>query len=49
MTAKAEPTAAAGQWLDGYQAVAQAPVEFIHGSRSRPIDGHLITGSWSDP
>lgn len=39
----------AGQWIDGYQVIDQAPVEFIRGSRSRPIDGHLITGSWSDP
>jgi len=37
----------AGQWLGGYQ--AQAPLSYISGSRSRPIDGHMISGAWSDP
>jgi hypothetical protein len=43
------PALAAGQWLEGYQVQAQAPVSFIQGSRSRPIDGHLVPGAWSDP
>jgi hypothetical protein len=46
---EAPPEVQAGQWIDGYQAIAQAPVDFIRGSRSRPLDGHLIKGSWSDP
>ena len=39
----------AGMWLEGYQAQAQAPVDFIQGSRTRYLDGHGIRGSWSDP
>lgn len=39
----------AGQWLGTYQAVSPALLSYIQGSRSRPIDGHLIPGSWSDP
>lgn len=35
--------------MDGFQAVSPAPLEFIRGSRSRPLDGHLVAGSWSDP
>ena len=39
----------AGSWIDGYQAVSPAPVEFIKGERSRHIDGHHVKGAWSDP
>ncbi len=39
----------AGTWIDGYQAVSPAPVEFIKGERSRYIDGHYVKGAWSDP
>ncbi len=39
----------AGSWIDGYQAVSPAPVEFIKGERSRHIDGHYVKGAWSDP
>ena len=39
----------AGNWLDGYQAVSPAPVEFIKGERQRYIDGRHINGAWSDP
>ena len=39
----------AGTWIDGYQAVSPAPVDFIQGDRSRAIDGHMVKGSWSDP
>lgn len=39
----------AGQWFGTYQAVSPAPLSYIQGSRSRPLDGHLVTGSWSDP
>jgi hypothetical protein len=48
-TTEAPAEVQAGQWIDGHQAIDRAPVEFIRGSRSRPLDGHLITGSWSDP
>lgn len=39
----------AGDWIDGYQAQAQAPVDFIRGDRHRYIDGNTVKGSWSDP
>jgi hypothetical protein len=38
-----------GQFVGAYQAVDQAPVEYIQGSRTRAISSHLVTGSWSDP
>jgi hypothetical protein len=39
----------AGDMQDGYQAVAQAPVGILGNERTRSIDGHLVSGSWSDP
>ncbi len=48
MTAPA-PAIAAGDWIDGYQVQAQAPVDFIRGSRTRYLDGHAVKGAWSDP
>jgi hypothetical protein len=39
----------AGQMIDGYQAQAQAPVEFIRGERQRHLGGHYVRGAWSDP
>ncbi len=47
MTTK--PGIQAGQWIDGYQAQAPAPLSYIQGSRTRPIGGHMVAGSWSDP
>lgn len=39
----------AGDFIDGYQLTAQAPVEYIRCSRTREINGRLVVGSWSDP
>ncbi len=47
--AKAGTGIQAGSWIDGYQAVSPAPVEYIQGDRTRSIDGHTVKGSWSDP
>src|SRR5690348_183181 len=49
MTVNKSVQTRAGQWIGGYQAVSPAPLSYIQGSRSRPLGGHLITGSWSDP
>jgi hypothetical protein len=47
--AKQAPLVTLGTWVDGYQAIEQAPVEYIQGSRTRDIDGRSVRGSWSDP
>ena len=45
----------AGMWLEGYQAQAQAPVDFIRSERTRYLDvdgedhGVAVKGAWSDP
>lgn len=39
----------AGCWVQGYQAQAQAPVDFIRGERTRHIGGLSVKGAWSDP
>lgn len=49
VTAEAPAEVQAGDWIEGYQALSQAPVEYIKGSRTRYIDGHCVIGSWSDP
>lgn len=38
----------AGDWLDGFQAQAQAPVAMLPAERARYIDGHYVKGAWSD-
>jgi hypothetical protein len=38
-----------GAMIDGYQLTAQAPVDYIRGTRQRVINGRYVTGSWSDP
>jgi len=40
---------AAGDWVEGYQLIARAPVSFIAGPRSRHIGGLSVRGAWSDP
>jgi hypothetical protein len=42
-------TLSAGEWLDGWQAQAQAPVSVLPAERSRYVDGHHVKGAWSDP
>jgi hypothetical protein len=39
----------AGEMIEGYQAQAQAPLEFIRGGRHHTVDGLHVTGAWSDP
>lgn len=43
------PQVLLGDFIEGYQVVAQAPVEYIRGTRLRNIGGHAVKGSWSDP
>lgn len=38
-----------GERVGAYWVIDQAPLEFIQGSRTRAINGRLVTGSWSDP
>jgi hypothetical protein len=49
MSTEAAPEVQLGQWIDGYQVMSQAPVDFIQGTRRRLFGKHLVTGSWSDP
>jgi hypothetical protein len=44
-----ESWARPGDWVDGYQVQAQAPVSFIAGSRTRYIEDCPLKGAWSDP
>lgn len=36
-----------GDIIEGYQVISEAPAGHVRGSRTRPIEGHLIAGSWS--
>lgn len=38
-----------GDFIGPFQLQAQAPVEYVRGSRTREINGRLVKGSWSDP
>ncbi len=39
----------AGEMIEGYQAQAQAPLDYIRAGRHHTVDGHSVTGAWSDP
>ena len=49
MAKETAPLLTLGQEVGGYVAIEQAPVDFIAGSRTRLVEGHLVVGSWADP
>jgi len=49
MAKKLPPLVTPGQKVDGYTVIEQAPADLIRGSRTRALDGHLVTGSWAEP